>query len=308
MNYQRIYNQIIKRGQNRVPEEGKYYETHHILPKCMGGLNNPENLVKLEAREHFLCHWLLCRIYPEDYNLSYAFWSMCNTKGRGKIKYIISSRIYEEAKKNLNLLKFSIEHKEKISLNKLILSKEQVEEVINLLQTTKLTLKEIGNKFNINDQIIFRIKSNNSFYNKYFKLYYKENLNKLRELQLTKKQVKNIIELLKKNKLTFKEISEIYKVDEGIIYSIISNKSPYNKKYNLYFKEDLNHPCGYKLSKKEVEKIIFLLKEKKLKQIEIDKLFNVSGLTSCIKNNKSCYNRIYNLYYENRIISSPSFI
>lgn len=308
MNYQIIYNQIITRGQNRVSKEGVYYENHHIVPKCMGGGEEAENKVKLEAREHFLCHWLLCRIYPHNYKLSVAFWSMCNTKGRGKIKYIISSRIYAEAKKNLNLLKFSIEHKEKISLNKLILLKEQVEEIINLLQTTKLTQKEIGNKFNVNEQVIFRIKSNYSFYNKYFKLYYKENSDKLRELQLTKKQVEEVIKLLKDNKLTFKEISKIYKVNENIIYSIISNRSPYNKKYNLYFKEDINHPCGYKLSKKEVEKIIFLLEEKKLKQIEIDKIFNISGLTSCIKNNKSIYNKIYNLYYENRTICSSSSI
>ena len=57
MNYERIHDQIIKRAKNRIIDG--YSERHHIIPKCMGGNNNPDNLVNLTAREHFLIHWLL---------------------------------------------------------------------------------------------------------------------------------------------------------------------------------------------------------------------------------------------------------
>ena len=50
MNYQAIYNNLIERGKNRNLEG--YCERHHIIPRCMEGNNDSENLVKLTAREH----------------------------------------------------------------------------------------------------------------------------------------------------------------------------------------------------------------------------------------------------------------
>lgn len=98
MNYQLIYNQIIERGKTRIPKEDEYYEKHHITPKCLGGGNEKENLIKLTAREHFLCHWLLIYIYPENYELGYAFWFMCHAKDKDEYIYKYSSRTYEEAR------------------------------------------------------------------------------------------------------------------------------------------------------------------------------------------------------------------
>jgi hypothetical protein len=92
MDYQKIYNQIIERAQNRKLEG--YKEKHHIIPKCLGGTNDKENLVELTAREHFLCHWLLYRIYPNNKKLLYSFWLMSTRKGRK----LTSSRAYQEAK------------------------------------------------------------------------------------------------------------------------------------------------------------------------------------------------------------------
>ena len=45
-------------------------EVHHIVPKCLGGSNKKENLVELTAREHFICHRLLCEIYPKNKKLN----------------------------------------------------------------------------------------------------------------------------------------------------------------------------------------------------------------------------------------------
>ena len=40
----------------------RYVEKHHIIPKCIGGSDNRENLVSLTAREHFVCHLLLTKM------------------------------------------------------------------------------------------------------------------------------------------------------------------------------------------------------------------------------------------------------
>lgn len=75
MNYQRIYDQLIQRAISRS-KINEYYERHHILPKCLGGNNDRNNIVKLTYREHFLSHWLLCKIHPDNYRLKAAFAKM----------------------------------------------------------------------------------------------------------------------------------------------------------------------------------------------------------------------------------------
>jgi len=115
MNYTRVYNEIVSRGKTRHLEG--YKEKHHIVPRCMGGTNAKENIVELTAREHFVCHWLLCRIYPNDKKLAHAFWSMTKQKAPGQQRdYTVSSRVYAEAVSNL---KFTDEHKRKISISKI---------------------------------------------------------------------------------------------------------------------------------------------------------------------------------------------
>lgn len=99
MDYKKIYYQIVDRAKNRKLDE--YKETHHIIPKCIGGSNKAENLVELTAKEHFLCHMLLCEIYPDEKKLTHAFWLM--VIGRQKTKkvvkqYKVSSRAYERAR------------------------------------------------------------------------------------------------------------------------------------------------------------------------------------------------------------------
>ena len=97
MNYQRIYDQIIDRARSRKLEG--YKETHHTIPKCMGGSNKKENLVDLTAREHFICHILLTQIYPTNGKLKFAAWAMANQKKEGRT-YEVSSRLYEALKQD----------------------------------------------------------------------------------------------------------------------------------------------------------------------------------------------------------------
>jgi hypothetical protein len=67
MNYQKIYDNITRRGQTRILEG--YSEKHHIIPRCMGGTDEATNLVSLTPEEHYLCHLLLVKIHPNNIRL-----------------------------------------------------------------------------------------------------------------------------------------------------------------------------------------------------------------------------------------------
>ena len=88
MNYERIYNQIIERGKQRILEG--YGENHHIIPKCMGGADTQDNMVRLTAKEHFLCHLLLIEMYPGIHKLVQAAYLMTHSRNKGKV----SSKYY----------------------------------------------------------------------------------------------------------------------------------------------------------------------------------------------------------------------
>ena len=74
MNYTHVYSQLIQRALRR--EVAGYTEKHHIIPRCMGGTNAAENIVRLTAREHFIAHRLLTRMYPDVRGIWYALIAM----------------------------------------------------------------------------------------------------------------------------------------------------------------------------------------------------------------------------------------
>lgn len=81
MNYQKIYDDICKRGQERVLPKEIYTEKHHTIPKCLGGNNEKSNLTVLTDREHFLVHYILAeKLYPTHYGLYHALYLMCHTE------------------------------------------------------------------------------------------------------------------------------------------------------------------------------------------------------------------------------------
>ena len=104
MDYKRIYDSIIYRGQNRVLLG--YKEQHHILPKCIGGTDDDINLVYLTPEEHYVCHQLLIKIHPGNHRLAYAANMMCvgqnrNNKLYGWIRKSMSGPRPEEWKANM---------------------------------------------------------------------------------------------------------------------------------------------------------------------------------------------------------------
>jgi hypothetical protein len=67
MNYKHIYENLISRAKCR--SINSYVESHHIIPRCMGGDDSTLNLVNLTPEEHYLAHQLLIKIYPDHRGL-----------------------------------------------------------------------------------------------------------------------------------------------------------------------------------------------------------------------------------------------
>ena len=99
MNYLKIYSELVEKARNRNKKETGW-ERHHIIPRCLGGSFKKDNIVVLKPREHYIAHYLLCRIYPENAKLSCALWfmSQLNTGGTVTRKYKVTSRAYEHAR------------------------------------------------------------------------------------------------------------------------------------------------------------------------------------------------------------------
>lgn len=96
MNYKKLYNNLIETRKNRIMDT--YYEKHHIIPKCMGGSNEEDNLIKLTFREHYMAHYILTKIYPNHSGIQYGFLCMLRKQPTGE--RILSSKQYDTIKRN----------------------------------------------------------------------------------------------------------------------------------------------------------------------------------------------------------------
>lgn len=85
---------IDNRGRKRSSNPNDYQEQHHILPKCLGGQDEEDNLIYLYAQEHYYAHKLLALENPHNGGLQYAWWMMSHT--REDIK--VSAEDYELSK------------------------------------------------------------------------------------------------------------------------------------------------------------------------------------------------------------------
>lgn len=104
MEYEKIYRSIIKNRLENPLSKEHYGEYHHILPKSLGGSNDKENLVKLSAREHFICHALLAEMFERGtfswYKMNHAFLMMkANTESMNRY---INNRLYALKKEDFS--------------------------------------------------------------------------------------------------------------------------------------------------------------------------------------------------------------
>ena len=97
--YEKWYNQIVLKGKN---EKLPGHEHHHILPRSLGGTDDNNNLVYITVREHFVCHWLLTKIYPtgeEHWKMLNALRMMrAENKNQQRYDTKITSRVYAKLK------------------------------------------------------------------------------------------------------------------------------------------------------------------------------------------------------------------
>jgi hypothetical protein len=100
--YYTWYSNICQRALLRNLPTSTYTEKHHILPKSLYPeySKNKDNLVKLTAREHFLCHWLLTKIVNDPKTI-YAFQMMIPNKTTNRYRPK-SSTVYENLKKKFS--------------------------------------------------------------------------------------------------------------------------------------------------------------------------------------------------------------
>lgn len=97
MNYKDFIDDIINtRGRYGCGEE--YHERHHIIPRCIGGTDEKENLIDLYAREHFIAHKLLAKENPHNQSLQCAWWMMSNIGRENGENRRCTSEEYEEAR------------------------------------------------------------------------------------------------------------------------------------------------------------------------------------------------------------------
>jgi hypothetical protein len=115
MNYLSIYNTIVERALSENRRKRKYddpkyvyYERHHIIPKCIGGTNDGNNLILLTAKEHYVAHQLLVKIYPGIHKLVFALRMMCRSN-----KYHVRNNKEFEWIKKLNAIATSESQKGK---------------------------------------------------------------------------------------------------------------------------------------------------------------------------------------------------
>lgn len=93
------YDSIIDKAQNRILVG--YKESHHIIPRSLGGTNDKNNLVDLTAREHFICHWLLVKMHTGESKskMMYALNGMKRTnQEQQRYETAITSRVYQKLK------------------------------------------------------------------------------------------------------------------------------------------------------------------------------------------------------------------
>lgn len=101
------YVKVIEYFKNKEPEG--YSEIHHIIPKSMGGSDDPENLINVSARVHFILHWLLWKIF-KNRKMSYAFHIMVFADRNGKRYKKLNSKTYSSLLENCRLLNSGENH------------------------------------------------------------------------------------------------------------------------------------------------------------------------------------------------------
>ena len=187
MNYKKIYFQIIRNRRKNPLSKRSCGEVHHIIPHSFGGSDLDSNLVRLSAREHFVVHFLLYKIYKnrvtkifgksereiERYKkMTSAFNFMVNVKSQKRLNKKINNRIFEQLRKTASEQQTKYNFELVKNMFDFYIQKKLSPKTINILNKefntdfTYNTLKTIFNKHNLK---ITAHRENDFFKQKYSK-------------------------------------------------------------------------------------------------------------------------------------------
>src|SRR6266853_1340827 len=93
------YYHIIGQARNRQCPDG-YHEKHHIIPECLGGMNDFSNIVSLTYREHYIVHWLLTKMTTGNARIK-MLWALSMMARRTNQERSSPSWLYALAKKSV---------------------------------------------------------------------------------------------------------------------------------------------------------------------------------------------------------------
>lgn len=104
MNYRKVYQQLVDHAKSRkLSKKDCYIEQHHIIPRSEGGTDDKYNLVNLTAREHYIAHLLLAKIYGDDaMHSAVVFMQTGHLKDR---TFKFNSHLYSKLRNNFSALR-----------------------------------------------------------------------------------------------------------------------------------------------------------------------------------------------------------
>jgi transposase len=181
--YKKLYAKFINSRRNLIRDG--FIERHHIKPKCIGGSNEPLNIIELTPREHFFAHLLLYKIYPTNIKIA---------KGLSAMAY--------GNKKKLNSWQYAFI---KNAITKKI---PPLLDLYNLYFKKNLSYKKIGKLYHVSDMTVC----------KWFKIY-KLNTGKIKKENNKYKysfDEETIKYLFTQGKI--KAIKDYYKVSSSMAY------------------------------------------------------------------------------------------
>lgn len=304
MNYKKLYFTIIRNRINNPLPTDEYGEVHHIKPRSFWNLSqqslNPDdqkNLVRLSAREHFIVHFLLYKIYKhrseniflkskrelERYKkMTLAFNMMINAK----------SKLHKRLDKNINNRVFAQLRKEVSKL-----SKQQIKYPFELVKQMFDFYVVNGLKPNTIDVLNKHFNQKIS-YTALQKLFYRHNL-KLTQHQLYDTTKKHDLETVKQM-FDFYVLNNLTSESMGLLNKKFNTNLSYNALKKMFYRN------GLKLTNHESYKAKLIISKAKVK--DMFQFYVNNNLTS--KNiellNKKFnvdfnYTKLINLFNKNKL-------
>ena len=145
--YYKTYNQLIDKCIQMESEgypEDMYTEVHHILPKCMGGKDRKDNLVRMPIRYHIIAHMLLASVFSNNKKIVIAVTAMFapgkNNQNLHRLNQLskFSSKLIAKFREDAAKSKVGFRHSEK--------SKQLMSEKAKISQIGRITTLETRRK------------------------------------------------------------------------------------------------------------------------------------------------------------------